>query len=823
MASNLIGRNVTLDAGKSVSVTASNLAAVDNINLTARDGDVAVVDGKNQSTSWYYKKQTGFGLGGGGSFTSFYGTEGKKEQSAGSTSKGSSLAAGQDITLTASRDAAIVGSSLNAGNNVTINAGRDANILGGANTSSHSKEKFASGFGVEGILGLDKTSFFMGYQETAKGNAKANTQNAASQITANNDITVNAGQNVNMSGSRLAAAQDLNMAAGKDINLLQATDTASASAYEKTLRAGLSLTLEQNLTSNAQKLYTSVKDINNASGPVDGVGKANTVIKSGESLAGSQASASLSLGVDSSWKSSESHSSTAVPDELSAGRDMALAAGQDLTMQGTQAQAGRDMTLTAGRDLDIHAAESSAGSSSDGGSFGAGAGVKATAGTKGWGISPSVNLQLAGNQADNDAHKYINAKILAGEKLTTVSGQDTTVAGANLTGKDVDMTVGRNLTVVSKQDTSSSSSSSYNVGGGMTMGYGAAWDTGSENLISQAGSLASAGAGLAGGGELLDQASSLLDAGSMAAGDGHIPPKTNHNENYNASLSGTISEGHSKLVGEQTSILGSNSVNIYTEGNTHVAGAIIAALNDNLKLDTGTLTYENLVGKTSQSSTTAGIDWKYSPEQKENETSKDVTSNIPGSQNPPSTSNGTSNNEQPSYQKEAEKKNEAQEKYKNLPSWIGSLFAASDKASSQWNDIQKTIMFSPGKFSHNYTESSQTAYATIGKGEIIVRNNLGQSLEGLNRDPSQALKTEQTANVNIDWKPAFSYIDNFLNGWGWPSGITGTADFLADPKTFLNKLQDKLAQGIPLLKRPKNQQPESSNQPTSAPQTAAQH
>ena len=178
---------------------------------------------------------------------------------------------------------------------------------------------------------------------------------------------------------------------------------------KKTLRAGLSLTLEQNLTSNAQKLYTSVKDINNASGPVDGVGKANAVIKSGESLAGSQASASLSLGVDSSWKSSESHSSTAVPDELSAGRDMALAAGQDLTMQGTQAQAGRDMTLTAGRDLDIHAAESSAGSSSDGGSFGAGAGVKATAGTKGWGISPSASIswyQLGNQAATNDTMRH---------------------------------------------------------------------------------------------------------------------------------------------------------------------------------------------------------------------------------------------------------------------------------------------------------------------------------------------------------------------------------------------------------------------------------
>ena len=839
VASNLMGQNVTLDAGKSVSVTASNLAAVDSINLTARDGDVAVVDGANQSASWYYKKQTGFGLGGGGSFTSFYGTEGKKEQSASSTSQASSLAAGQDINLTAARDAAIVGSSLSAGNNVTINAGRDANILGGASTSSHSKEKFSSGFGVEGILGLDKTSFFMGYQETAKGNANANTRNAASQITANKDITVNAGQNVNLSGSRLAAAQDLNMAAGKDINLLQATDTASASQYEKTLRAGLSLTLEQNLTSNAQKVYTSVKDVNTVSGPMDGVDKANAVIKSGESLASSQASASLTLGVNSSWKSGESHSSTAVPDELSAGRDMTLAAGQDLTMQGTQAQAGRDMTLAAGRDLDIHAAESSAGSSSDGGSFGAGVGVKATAGTKGYSLGMNGNVNLAGNEADGNSHRYINAKVLAGEKLTTVSGQDTTVAGANLTAKDVDMTVGRNLTVASKQDTSSSSSSSYNAGGGFTTGYGAAWDIGSENLISQAGSLASAGAALAGDGGPLDQAAGLIGAGSLAAGDAHLPPKKNYNENYHANLSGTVSEGHSNMVGEQTSILGSDSVNIYTEGNTHVAGAIIAALNDNLKLDTGTLSYENLVGKTTQTSTSAGINWNYSPEQKSGDTGKDVTQPEDVNIGEMETSNQSTQSQREATTqkaKEEQKKKNRQEKYRNLPEWMGALFGVMDDTQDWWNTTKKDTLYgvTPGKFAHIEQETTQTAYATIGKGEIIVRNNPGQSLDGLNRDPSQAMKTEQTADVNIDWKPAFSYADDLLSGWGWPNNITGTFNFFADPKAFLNDLQDTLAKSIPLLKRPEQkkenptapaaQTPASTPTPsTSGPQAAAQH
>ena len=70
-------------------------------------------------------------------------------------------------------------------------------------------------------------------------------------------------------------------------------------------------------------------------------------------------------------------------------------------------------------------------------------------------------------------------------------------------------------------------------------------------------------------------------------------------------------------------------------------------------------------------------------------------------------------------------------------------------------------------------------------------------MDGLNRDPSQALKTEQTANVNIDWKPAFSYVNTVLDGWGVPSILTGTFNFFDDPKIFLNKLQDNLAKSIP--------------------------
>ena len=728
--SNLIGRNVTLDAGKSVSVTASNLAAVDNINLTARDGDVAVVDGKNQSTSWYYKKQTGFGLGGGGSFTSFYGTEGKKEQSAGSTSKGSALAAGQDITLTASRDAAIVGSSLNAGNNVTINAGRDANILGGANTSSHSKEKFASGFGVEGILGLDKTSFFMGYQETAKGNAKANTQNAASQITANNNITVNAGQNVNMSGSRLAAAQDLNMAAGKDINLLQATDTASASDYEKTLRAGLSLTLEQNLTSNAQQVYQNAKTAVEANGLLDSAQSGFKAVNGvGQTLTNSSASASLTLGVNASQSSSESHATTAVPTELAAGQDMNLTAGQDLTMQGTQAQAGKDMTLVAGRDLNIHAAVSTADSDSQNSSWGASVGLKATVSKNGPAFGLSADGQLGMGWSDNEGTFYHNAKVTAGEKLTTVSGQDTTVAGGNLTGKDVDMTVGRNLTVASKQDTGEGSSGQFTVSAGATVGYGADLE-------------------LPGLSNAADAAKSITPKAGLTVGNG---------------------SAEKRWVTEQSSILGTDSVTIRTEKNTHVAGAIIAALNDNLKLDTGTLSYANLHGVDNSSNTSWGVNWVNQFKWNEkNGQSEDV-----GKEDGSATLNPQKNSES----------NDGKIEIPHF-AWVYGILNGQDALQSGWKKVKEKLMFSPGAYSHQSTEKTQIAYATIGKGEIIVRDNPGQSLGGLNRDQNKTTSESQSV-TNINYKAAFTYVDDVIAMQGIPYALKDANEMWEDPKNFL--------------------------------------
>ena len=737
-------------------IAASNFIARQNLSLTARNGDVSVLDAANQSASWSYKKQTGFGLGGGDTFSSFYGTEGKKQQNAQSTSVGSKLNAGQDITVASSRDTSVVGSSLSAGNNVTINAGRDANILGGTNTSSSSKEKFSSGFGVEGILGLDKTSFFLGYQQTGKGEDRDKTTNTASQIAAKNNITVNAGQNVNMSGSKLIANQDLNMAAGKDINILQATETESVSNYEKRLRAGLSLTLSQTVTTTAKNAYAAGKQaVSNAEeSNVIGAGQqAYEAYNTAQAITDPKGEASLTVGVSSSWKSSESYAATAVLSELRAGRDMSLAANRDVSMQGTQAQADRDLTIAAGRDIKITAAQSSQSYSSDSGKIEASAGIAATASKGGYSLGIKGALALGGEVTDGTSHTNKNAKLVAGEKLTTVSGQDTSVAGGNLTGKDVDMHVGRNLNVSSVQNSSSFNRSSFNVGASATVGYGANVQVGQD-----------------------------------------------------ANLGFEFNNGRSRTVDEQTSILGSNSVNIYTENNTHVAGAIIAALNDNLKLNTGSLNYENIVGKTTQTGVKAGIQWSRSFN-KDYESPKGTNEDIGTSKKTDqprlsvSVDHPVANQDEQAKhagQPDTPKKDEnAPKLYEGAEPWMTTLVNKQAAWSKYWEKYKKDTLHgvSPGAFSYSHRETTQTAYATIGKGDITVRNNPDQSLDGLNRDPNNAMRTETTSDWDITLKPDFSYVDKALDPNLSTNILNSLHEVATNPSGFFQRIFSGLSGG----------------------------
>ena len=115
-------------------------------------------------------------------------------------------------------------------------------------------------------------------------------------------------------------------------------------------------------------------------------------------------------------------------------------------------------------------------------------------------------------------------------------------------------------------------------------------------------------------------------------------------------------------------------------------------------------------------------------------------------------------------------------------------------------------MFSPAEFTYTRSESTQTAYATIGKGEITVRNNPSQSLAGLNRDPNNAMQTNNKQDFSIKVSPLFGQISDALGLYGYPATLDKAAFWLTDPKGAFKKAKDNFDKSLPFFKKP-DQQP----------------
>ena len=69
-----------------------------------------------------------------------------------------------------------------------------------------------------------------------------------------------------------------------------------------------------------------------------------------------------------------------------------------------------------------------------------------------------------------------------------------------------------------------------------------------------------------------------------------------------------------------------------------------------------------------------------------------------------------------------------------------------------------------------------------------MRDTPGQSLDGLNRDTSQAMKTEQATNVNITLNPAFTYVDTILNPNTTTNVLNTLNELSTDPGGFFKRI-----------------------------------
>ncbi|TCD22543.1 hypothetical protein E0D86_07785 [Pseudomonas sp. IC_126] len=176
-----------------------------------------------------------------------------------------------------------------------------------------------------------------------------------------------------------------------------------------------------------------------------------------------------------------------------------------------------------------------------------------TFGSEGIGVYASVNLGR-GN-LERDGERQQEAYLYAGNRLGFDSGQDTTIAGAQLRGNDVIGRVGGDLLVTSLADSGEVKGREFDLSATVTVGPGSGF------------------------------------SGSVGYGE---------------------TSGSTHWVENQTRITAAERLDIRTENHTQIDGALIASDSGDLKLDTDTLGFSDIAGHDKEHSYYLNVGGSYS-------------------------------------------------------------------------------------------------------------------------------------------------------------------------------------------------------------------
>ncbi|WP_248741907.1 MULTISPECIES: hemagglutinin repeat-containing protein [unclassified Pseudomonas] len=439
------GHDAILKATRDINIIGSGINAGHDANLDAgRDVNVVASVDEQRSSSWETNKSYGIkqaiDING---FSTFVGNETAKKgnESTGHTAAGSSISAGQNLTVNAGRDLNLQGSDMHSGIDLKVNAKRDINIdateQANAITTWDSVKRNGTtttiaynigntlntlqgtGKGEDGVSkgssvlkSVDAISQFgsatfdghAGASSTGRTHTQTSVSNRPSTLSAGNDISLDAVNNVSVHGSQLDSGRDINIT-GKNILLDVAHGTEASEENQTQSKGGLK--------------------------------------------GGTTGGFKIGAGVSNAGSKAESNQGNSTATQLTASGSINLDAKNDLTLIGTRAIAEHDIKLKAGNDLNILSAQNASSSENSRRSWGAEGGV--IAGKDGFGFYGSVNAGL-GN-LEREGVQQQEAYLYAGKGLSFESGRDTTIAGATLRGDEVTGDVGRNLTVTSVPNT----------------------------------------------------------------------------------------------------------------------------------------------------------------------------------------------------------------------------------------------------------------------------------------------------------------------------------------------------------------------------------
>lgn len=468
-----------------------------------------------------------------------------------------SVAAPQDLTVTAGTDA-LLGGTITAGRNVSVTAqGGSADLSGALTHNGNLNVTAAQNVFVDGQVNTGGI---------ANLQAQAGNVNVGGKLVSNGALAATAGQDVSVTGSA------------------QSTSTIATTAGRNLSVAGtVAATGDTQLTATTGTLSTS--------GVVQSGGNLNT-ISQGTTTLGGTVSANQAI---------TAQSTTADVDATGAltahGGPLTLTGATDATVSGTTESAG-DTTITAAQG-----STTLAGKTTSLGKLGATGGQNVTVS----GDTQSVNDTTL---TATNGTTTLAGTTLAGGNLNASAGQDVTVSGTAQSGIATALNAGRDLAVTSTGAVTTNTTLNATAGRNLAVAGGTISGTDTQ-LVATGGTLSTAGAVLSGGNlsataqgdaslggivyatkdvSAQSTAASVTVPGSVTAANGNLTVKAA----TDATVSGTtVSAGNTAIQAAQ--------------GNTTLAGKV-TALGDLAASAGQDLSVSGTAQSTGASTLTAGRD-----------------------------------------------------------------------------------------------------------------------------------------------------------------------------------------------------------------------
>ncbi|OLL31544.1 filamentous hemagglutinin [Burkholderia sp. SRS-W-2-2016] len=465
-----------------------------------------------------------------------------------------SIVSGDTVSITAGKDLTVQGSTVAGTHDVALAAAGNVTITTSQDTQSTSSyyRKHESGFGTAGGLGI---SFGTKTQtDTANTSQVVNTGSVVGSLNGNLDIT--AGNDLHVTGSDLIAAGNIT-GTGANVTIDAATNSAHADETHELKQSGFTLALKAPVIDAISNAVGQTQAASNSkdgrAAALHGIAAASAMWDADQAAGGlvrslangemPQMKLELSFGSSSSKSTFSEDSTTSVGSSVTAGGTAAfLATGNttpgsgNVTIVGSDVNAGEvilaaqnQVNLLNSTDTDSTRSTDESRSGSIGVSIGSG------------GIGLSAAMSKANGDGNSDATIQNNTHVNASGTATIISGGDTNIIGSNVSGQQVNASIGGDLNIASVQDTMTSAAHRESIGGGFS--------------ISQSGGSASF-------------------------------------SQTNANASGSYAG-----VNEQAGIqAGDGGFNINVQGNTDLKGALISSEADASQntLATGTLTFSDI-------------------------------------------------------------------------------------------------------------------------------------------------------------------------------------------------------------------------------------